>query len=696
MQYFHLNKFAQIDNFLRQRGYSEALVSTVLAKPKNLHKVIGQIINDNPNLSEQELIDRIEKLQPTETVQIKETKPQKYNPQATYPVEQEMADRFQESKEYSSWVIRALKKLRNEAWSKYPDSANTNQLHTEHFLTQWAIHVRNNYGNAFSQIYDWYRDSYLPAKRALAADSSATTIATIPATYGLTNPYAQLKNLSYEDALVLSNNYHSWQSGRFKGLFYTDEKPEDTVYGPKWKNEKYNGWTIKKVTSENNLQTEGSKMQHCVGGYCERVERGNTRIYSLRDPRNEPHVTMEVTGNWNFEQVKGKSNSEPKPEYKLAIGEWLKTLPSFNLADEEYYEDDIDYDSLDEDIDKRFVHKLNAYGIENKAKYANVNEIYDQISDAFLNYNSRRRYRQDGGPKMHDAADSFAQGIISNYKNFDYYELNDRSRIQYLHQQRSLQVRPYGHIKRMPELAKFIEHYSYWRGIFAETLQRKTQRYLTQNMNVDFMRIEELDAAYESFVATYKDVTAKKIDTIPVGDPIRLKLYNMLSKLFDYAKTEPKYYKENLDTMPKDESIRIMTQTIEALCSISKFFDIQQTNNQKLDEDAFGYFEPNTSPPDPDDYETDLEYEQAQEKYQKQLDDEQAEYVAEIRSQNTPYCFDDAVEKELERLLPYSNLKVPDWIVEYYKENNASLPWSLQFIQMHTKQANGWYQRIKF
>jgi hypothetical protein len=251
-------------------------------------------------------------------------------------------------------------------------------------------------------------------------------------------------------------------------------------------------------------------------------------------------------------------------------------------------------------------------------------------------------------------------------------------------------------MKRMPDLAKFIENYSYWRGIFTETLQRKTQRYLAQNMNVDFMRIEELDAAYESFVATYKDVTAKKIDTIPVGDPIRLKLYNMLSKLFDYAKTEPKYYKENLDTMPKDESIRIMTQTIESICSISKFFDIQQTNNQKLDEDAFGYFEPNTSPPDPDDYESDLEYEQAQEKYQKQYDDEQAEYVAEIRSEHTPYCFDDAVENELVRLIPKSNLKVPDWIVEYYKENNASLPWSLQFIQMHTKQANGWYQRIKF
>jgi hypothetical protein len=58
MQYFHLNKFAQIENFLRQQGYSENLVSLVLSKPKNVHKAVGKIISDNPGLSEDELVQK--------------------------------------------------------------------------------------------------------------------------------------------------------------------------------------------------------------------------------------------------------------------------------------------------------------------------------------------------------------------------------------------------------------------------------------------------------------------------------------------------------------------------------------------------------------------------------------------------------------------------------------------------------------
>ena len=36
-------------------------------------------------------------------------------------------------------------------------------------------------------------------------------------------------------------------------------------------------------------------MGHCVGGYCPDVIEGRSRIYSLRDKKGEPHVTIEVT-----------------------------------------------------------------------------------------------------------------------------------------------------------------------------------------------------------------------------------------------------------------------------------------------------------------------------------------------------------------------------------------------------------------
>jgi hypothetical protein len=45
---------------------------------------------------------------------------------------------------------------------------------------------------------------------------------------------------------------------------------------------------------EKALKYEGDAMGHCVGGYCEDVASGKSKIYSLRDAKGEPHVTIEV------------------------------------------------------------------------------------------------------------------------------------------------------------------------------------------------------------------------------------------------------------------------------------------------------------------------------------------------------------------------------------------------------------------
>lgn len=42
------------------------------------------------------------------------------------------------------------------------------------------------------------------------------------------------------------------------------------------------------------LKYEGDTMGHCVGGYCDDVASGATRIFSLRDGKGQPHVTIEV------------------------------------------------------------------------------------------------------------------------------------------------------------------------------------------------------------------------------------------------------------------------------------------------------------------------------------------------------------------------------------------------------------------
>jgi hypothetical protein len=42
------------------------------------------------------------------------------------------------------------------------------------------------------------------------------------------------------------------------------------------------------------LKYEGDAMGHCVGGYCDTVARDDTQIFSLRDEKGAPHVTIEV------------------------------------------------------------------------------------------------------------------------------------------------------------------------------------------------------------------------------------------------------------------------------------------------------------------------------------------------------------------------------------------------------------------
>ena len=60
---------------------------------------------------------------------------------------------------------------------------------------------------------------------------------------------------------------------------------------------------------EDALKYEGETMGHCVGGYCPDVIEGRSKIYSLRDKKGEPHVTIEVAPhNPNLESVYAKQN----------------------------------------------------------------------------------------------------------------------------------------------------------------------------------------------------------------------------------------------------------------------------------------------------------------------------------------------------------------------------------------------------
>jgi hypothetical protein len=88
---------------------------------------------------------------------------------------------------------------------------------------------------------------------------------------------------------------------------------------------KFNEWAKNKdFDLENALQYEGNTMGHCVGGYCPDVLAGNTRIFSLRDAKGEPHVTIETRPNSYYHAPRW---DDVKP-YMAAATEEAKKLPN--------------------------------------------------------------------------------------------------------------------------------------------------------------------------------------------------------------------------------------------------------------------------------------------------------------------------------------------------------------------------------
>lgn len=73
------------------------------------------------------------------------------------------------------------------------------------------------------------------------------------------------------------------------------EYPENNPRGLRWVElRKPESDNAPEGALEQALKYEGDTMGHCVGGYCDDVLQGRSRIFSLRDAKGEPHVTIET------------------------------------------------------------------------------------------------------------------------------------------------------------------------------------------------------------------------------------------------------------------------------------------------------------------------------------------------------------------------------------------------------------------
>lgn len=86
------------------------------------------------------------------------------------------------------------------------------------------------------------------------------------------------------------------------------------------------GWYMVRLLTPEALDNESAVMQHCVGHgtYDAAVVSRRTAIYSLRDPSNAPHATVEVDVDADaVQQIRGKQNERPVPKYARMLRAWL-------------------------------------------------------------------------------------------------------------------------------------------------------------------------------------------------------------------------------------------------------------------------------------------------------------------------------------------------------------------------------------
>jgi len=121
-----------------------------------------------------------------------------------------------------------------------------------------------------------------------------------------------LKRLSVPDAIRKSEEW----TGELNKKSSDEEGQTETVYEFK------DGWKIVKLLDEQAYNREGLLMNHCVASY---ITREESTIYSLRDPQNIPHATVETGPDDHMKQCQGNSNSNLKPEYQEMLSEWWET-----------------------------------------------------------------------------------------------------------------------------------------------------------------------------------------------------------------------------------------------------------------------------------------------------------------------------------------------------------------------------------
>ena len=140
-------------------------------------------------------------------------------------------------------------------------------------------------------------------------------------------------SLSFEQAYSLSKTWHDSMQFDEKAKNKDKEEDDKILYRCR------DGIHYFVLLDAEDLATEGEIMRNCVGSYTDKVRNGRSLIVSLRDDKNESHVTIEIDVNTGQSiQSKSRGNSEPTPKYLKLITEFAIFASGADQMDKELLE----------------------------------------------------------------------------------------------------------------------------------------------------------------------------------------------------------------------------------------------------------------------------------------------------------------------------------------------------------------------
>lgn len=666
-----------VEAFLARIGVPEETISyvTTIIDPGLKQQVIGYL-RKFPQTPSALLMEKL--------------RPQNQQPQQNpnTPQEIQLANRFQ-NLEFQKWLLVSLRKARNEYQIKKKPDGMT--------LTGdgYSIPGRGNVNftlipDIAQSIFDWYVRGVLPARQAFQAAQTPEEKAIVINEYGVTNANTNLAGLTLDQADQFAENWHDVISGEGEGLEYYGEKREDVVFGPQWSRPDWAGWTIKQVVTKNNLRTEGGKMGHCVGSYCDDVMKGNTRIFSLRDPSNMPYVTMEVSPNsWTFRQIYGNGpktgNADPSDNLKAMIGEWMRTLKGVAIEGMDDFDySDLGYGSMDDDLERAIYKGAEGYGLPVSLTKWEYQDAYEAV---YKKLNNDRGYRNDGGYQTHHVSKVLARAAVDS----DIQKLN-----QGLIDEKEMKA------MALNWAHKSAKHSVVKREVFDRWPIENKKEYLKDYIPEAAAAVQrETDQALKDKWQGWERYTSPQAVEQKTIDKA---YYNMsMAKEFDYSKLK------SFDQLDEKNQKRFMAQVLDAQFQIAQIYEKRQEN----DESFYDYYDDSylEFPEEPmeDDFEDPEEYQKALSDWENEKQQIQDEAADSARAENLPYCLDDAVIEDVEKLLMQTQIKIPRWISKYFnkKQERSHYPtilWTLEGIAHKKKEAlkgktkrraSGWYDLCK-